>query len=498
MLNPLAQRLIQSLPVPKDGRVAELGFQTWTKPDNTKVSAEEFYKALGWSVYQAYDISNKWGARQVDLNYLPSGANGGTPMGLFDLVTNNGTGEHIFNQASVFQWAHDLCKPGGVMLHILPWVGWLNHGFYSFHPIIFRDLAEANGYRLESLFVGERNGRLDRIDQGDTAFHHPKPHKEPWTQIERLVKTYGERANIFVCAVLRKTKDEPFKYPTQGKYQKEMNEFATPPGFMLLTAHAAARGTIHTEPFPYVVFENALPPDLYAQLAAKWPDFPYTESDPEIGNTLHQLSCQRALGAGVKPVADVDGLWTRFLLDHSNAKWFMQLSNLFGDSLKPLMSKMKDGDLSIGVRNTGNFDINLDVQLAINSPVKSRSRVRGPHVDSADEIMAGMLYMPLNEDTAGGDLILYRWKDAATRALIGKAEIRDSEVEEFARVPYRPNTAIFFVNGSDVIHGVDYREPTNLPRRYVNFLVNASKPLIQYPERVNTDDWKGIRKAHQR
>ena len=42
--------------------------------------------------------------------------------------------------------AHTLCKVGGVMLHVLPFVNYLNHGFFSFNPILFHDLAAANSY----------------------------------------------------------------------------------------------------------------------------------------------------------------------------------------------------------------------------------------------------------------------------------------------------------------------------------------------------------------
>lgn len=494
--NPLAQRLIQSIPVSKDGTVCELGAQTWKKPDGKSVSAEEFYKQLGWKKYVALDISKDWGALPIDLNLPPSEA----PVwreGGFDLVTNNGTGEHLFNQASVFQWMHDLTKPEGLMVHIQPWVGWINHGFFNLHPALFRDLAEANGYSLEALYCGERNGRLDRIDGEHGGYHRPKPASEPWTHIEKIIKSYGERANIFVCAVMRKMKDEPFKVPVQGIYKDEMARHKLNQ-CKLFDHHDALKATLFNEPYPHIIVENLLPADFYEHLSKTFPSFPWTESDPDTGNTLHQLSMDKALGLGTKPVTDLDHVWRRFLVDHSQADWFARLHDMFGEAMKSLMTKMKQGDLTIGVRNTGSFDIVLDMQVAINSPVKVKSRVRGPHVDSPDEMIAGLMYFPLNEDTAGGDLILYKWKEGVQRNLIGKAEIRDDLVSEFARVPYQPNTAVFFLNGPDVVHGIDFREPTNLPRRYVNFIVNAAKPIVELPPKSKTDDWQGIRRTHQR
>ena len=496
MFNPLTQRLIQSLPVAES--VCELGAQTWKKPDGQNASAEEFYKRLGWKRYAAIDISKAWGALPIDLNIPPNDGRGHDGLkDRFDLVTNNGTGEHLFNQDSVFQWMHDLAKPEGLMVHVLPWVGWLNHGFYNFQPVLFRDISEANGYRVEAIYCGERNGRLDRIDGDTEGFHRPRPDKEPWTKIEKIAKSYGERACIFVCAVLRKMTDAPFKVPVQGIYKSEMEGFKIKQ-CKLFDAHESLKATLYKEPYPYIIAENLLPADFYEHLAKTFPTFPWTETDTDIGNTLHQLSMDKALGLGVKPVTDIDKVWRKFFVDHSQSDWFMRLHEMFGDAMKPMMLKMKQGDLTVGVRNTGTFDIQIDMQVAINSPVKVKSRVRGPHVDSPDEMIAGLMYFPLNEDTAGGDLIHYKWRDGVDRHLVGKAEIRDEDVEEFARVPYQPNTAVFFVNGPDVIHGIDYREPTKHLRRYVNFIVNASKPVVEFPKRVQTADWKGIRRSHQR
>ena len=45
-----------------------------------------------------------------------------------DLVINNGTGEHVFNQHALFLNFHNLTKINGIMLNILPFIDWINHG----------------------------------------------------------------------------------------------------------------------------------------------------------------------------------------------------------------------------------------------------------------------------------------------------------------------------------------------------------------------------------
>jgi hypothetical protein len=46
----------------------------------------------------------------------------------------------------------------------------------------------------------------------------------------------------------------------------------------------------------------------------------------------------------------------------------------------------------VGVRFKESDEVLLDCQIAINTPVRKRSTVRGAHVDQPDEIYAGLLY----------------------------------------------------------------------------------------------------------
>ncbi len=76
----------------------------------------------------------------------------------FDVVTNNGTGEHVFDQAAVYRNAHKLTRAGGLMVHVMPFVNYVNHGFYSFHPNLYHALAVANGYDVVGLGIATRYG----------------------------------------------------------------------------------------------------------------------------------------------------------------------------------------------------------------------------------------------------------------------------------------------------------------------------------------------------
>jgi hypothetical protein len=123
----------------------------------------------------------------------------------YDVVLNFGTTEHIFNQWNCFEVMHDAAKVGGVVYHQLPASGYLDHGYYCYTPLFFRELAQANGYKIERLAVtpaGE--SRIDALGVpsigGDTLLKQEK-HLDENNRIPAL--------NIHV--ILRKTKDEPFR-----------------------------------------------------------------------------------------------------------------------------------------------------------------------------------------------------------------------------------------------------------------------------------------------
>jgi hypothetical protein len=120
-------------------------------------------------------------------------------------------------------------------------------------------------------------------------------------------------------------------------------------------------------------------------------------------------------------------------------------------------------------------DIQLDVQLAFNSPVREVSSVRGPHVDKPKRLISGLLYMPQPGDTAGGELMLYRFKGAPKLHGV-MADFED--VAETFRVPYTANRLIVFLNGPTSVHGVMPRQVTDTVRRYVNLFVDVREPLF--------------------
>lgn len=72
----------------------------------------------------------------------------------FDIVYNGGTLEHVFDPAHVLRNMHNILKPRGYAIHIIPVNGYVNHGFYQLSPLLLDRFYRENGYDvLESKYI---------------------------------------------------------------------------------------------------------------------------------------------------------------------------------------------------------------------------------------------------------------------------------------------------------------------------------------------------------
>jgi hypothetical protein len=112
----------------------------------------------------------------------------------------------VFNVFQFFRSCHELTRAGGLMVHNVPFLGWLEHGFYNFNPTFFWDLAQANGYAVVQLAYTE-------IDPLRLV---PLRSREQLLEMARRGEL-GRNAMLF--AVLRKPAEEAaFCAPMQGVY----------------------------------------------------------------------------------------------------------------------------------------------------------------------------------------------------------------------------------------------------------------------------------------
>jgi len=133
---------VATLPLQKGFSVCELGDQGMCGGPTKTALAKDWYLGMGCGRYVSID-GNGRGTMTADLN---------RPLKFvaerFDLVTDFGTGEHIFDQAQVWRTMHDLTKPGGFIAFDRPAQGYQKHCFYLTNECLLRDLAAANDYEV--------------------------------------------------------------------------------------------------------------------------------------------------------------------------------------------------------------------------------------------------------------------------------------------------------------------------------------------------------------
>ena len=160
----------------------------------------EVFLAAGFE-YVSIDVNEEGGARVVDLNYWPNEA---AALGKFDVVTNFGTTEHVANQASAFATVHHLLSPGGVAIHHVPMVHYLNHALVNLTPRFVLSLATLNDYTVMQTYV-----QSHCVDQA-LAFHYG-PDMLFMQGIRDMMMDSTLATMAFV--VIRKNSDLPFIPP---------------------------------------------------------------------------------------------------------------------------------------------------------------------------------------------------------------------------------------------------------------------------------------------
>ncbi len=258
----------------------------------------------------------------------------------------------------------------------------------------------------------------------------------------------------------------------------------------------AGKDDIRTEPFPHLVVRDALPQDLFEELIGS---FPTTEEI--VGSRT--LASNKLIIMGARQVAGnmtISDTWRKYFDYHTSHAFYLDVIALWQDFIaeaypdieailgKSLLDATTDTRHPGEAENTANQaqDIQLDCQFGINCPVDSPSSVRGPHIDSANKLFAGLLYFRHpDDDSTGGDLEMYRYRDPRLHYRPGKAVDRESfvamsarklsrvpprDVERISSIPYQANVLVMWLNTPYMLHGVSPRQPTPWTRRYTNLL----------------------------
>ena len=174
---------------------------------STLPSTKIIYDWLGVGDYECIDADGKFNAHVFDLNKNLETYN---YKKKFDLVTNFGMSEHIFNQPACFKTLHNLTKVGGHMFHRVPFQGFLNQSLYLYEPNFFKYLAEDNNYTIEGMWLGVNYEFIvPYSDKNVKIYSGAIPSEEYLKGITSLL----------IYCLFRKNDETEFKMPYQTEYK---------------------------------------------------------------------------------------------------------------------------------------------------------------------------------------------------------------------------------------------------------------------------------------
>jgi hypothetical protein len=154
-----------SIKLLEDARV-HLGYENWNGVSMYELGSQDLRKGGGLERGSSKDYFEKLGVKHdsididgrhkclvldlsKEINSLPE----------YDVLSNYGTSEHIFNQYMVFKNIHNFVRVGGAMVHFVPATPyWKRHGFYTYSEDYFNSLADKNNYEVVTI-KGMTSGR---------------------------------------------------------------------------------------------------------------------------------------------------------------------------------------------------------------------------------------------------------------------------------------------------------------------------------------------------
>jgi hypothetical protein len=248
--------------------------------------------------------------------------------------------------------------------------------------------------------------------------------------------------------------------------------------------HKATAAAVEHDPFPHVVIDDALEPDLYAALGASFPSWKSFVADGKTQNNCnYRISSTELLTVGRHASA-----WRELATLHTSTEFFRDVIDVFGDAIRTIHPTLEEQigkrleDAATNVRYSEPLsDFAMDCQITWTSPVRRRSSSAPCHVDRDVALYAGMLYMrPADDHVDGGDLELYRFRPGQRRYNPDRS-VDPRRVETIKRIGYAANRLVFFIHSPDAVHGVTQRSPTPLPRLHVNFIAEAREKIFSLP-----------------
>ena len=182
-------------------------FQSAKKfPARPRVPSSTLWLALGFQIADRIDLKklkrdpsnlNDGKVYEIDLN---NNLNSSKLKNNYDLVTDFGNNEHVFDVAMAFKTTHELCSDNGLIWTIQNLYG--GNGLYNFDLSYFELIAAANSYLIEDSFMIIKSSQKHEIIPIDAKIFK----KYDLNNIEEIRVSY----------LFRKKNNDKFKFPYQG------------------------------------------------------------------------------------------------------------------------------------------------------------------------------------------------------------------------------------------------------------------------------------------
>lgn len=170
-------------------------------PKEPRANSKKFYADLGFTDYSSIDINGEHGSIPIDLNYKLKDEK---LFNKFDVVTDFGSCEHVFNVSECYKTMHKILKVNGLMIIIQAVSG--GNGYFLYDRSFLDGIAAANNYDiLYSSYIVTTGTKTTSLS--DRQFHIP---------LSKDLVNFLKIKDLEICMVFRKKKDEDFKIPYQS------------------------------------------------------------------------------------------------------------------------------------------------------------------------------------------------------------------------------------------------------------------------------------------
>ena len=221
--------------------------------------------------------------------------------------------------------------------------------------------------------------------------------------------------------------------------------------------------SVDSEPWPYIIIENALPQNIHDELLATLPNERLDKQEPRDHHGKLTWLAKDIL----REEESLSNIWKEFMQYHLSKEFFYKVLNAFEPWSKNL--KIKKENISLLDRyNKQNLSLNCytDFSFIKHPPVNGISS-RTPHTDNEKEIYAGLLYLKYPEDkSTGGDYCIHQ----PDSLKMDKHRVYESPGPIIKKCAYESNNFTMFWNGRDTQHSVNARENATHPRWSINMI----------------------------